>query len=156
MQKHLLLIIMFICFSCENQPELNGKWVILNITHKGRNIYPQTVSDKISVTYNVVGFESSEKINFKIIDSTIVFPGFKSNKIKAGFKNIKNRLSFKLVNDDVYKSKDYDFTKEVFLQDFELTNLSQKNIIELKSYSTFIRLINEKEIFDQRINKLFR
>ena len=156
MKKHLLLIIILLCFGCENQPELNGKWVILEMTHKGTEIYPQTISNEIRISYNVAGYEGAEKINFKTIDSTAVLPGFKSDEIQVEFKKIKNKLSFKLINDTVYESKNYDFAKEVFLQDFELITLTRKDIIELKSDLTFIKLINEKELFDQRINNILR
>ncbi len=152
----LLILIVLLSLSCENQPELNGKWVILKLNHRGKEIYPQTVSEKIRITYNIVGYEGAEKIDFKTMDSTAIFPGFRSDEIKVKFSRIGDTLSFELINNDLYKNKAFDLAKEVFLQNFELITLTRKDIIELKSDLTFIKLMNEEEIIGQRINDLLR
>ena len=52
MKKAILSLLIFFFYSCSNEIELDGKWVILKMTYENKEIYPETKSDKVELIYN--------------------------------------------------------------------------------------------------------
>jgi hypothetical protein len=156
MKNVILLIIILCCFSCKNEPELDGLWIISKSYHKGKWIHPRTISDKIRIKYNFAGYEENEIIRFKITDSTALLPGFNSQEINVKFNKKNGKINFRLIDEKLYESKEYDITKEIFLQDFELITQTRQYIIELKSDSTYFKLIDVNHVIEEQTNNLFQ
>lgn len=156
MKNFLFLILAISFYSCESRPELDGLWIILKSTHIGKEIYPLTVSKKARIKYNFAGYEGKEIIHFKTSDSTAVLPGFNSDKLEIKFNTKTDLINFELINEPLYQDKQFDLTKNVFLQQFKLITQTRPYIIELKSDSTYIKLIDVKHIIENQVNNLLK
>ncbi|WP_055437548.1 hypothetical protein [Lacinutrix algicola] len=156
MKNFLFLLLTIFFLSCENKPELDGLWIILKSTHNGKEIFPQTVSRKARIKYNIAGYEGKEIIHFKTSDSTAILPGFNSDKLEIKFNAKTDLINFELINEELYQDIEFDLTKNVFLQQFNLITQTRPYIIELKSDSTYIKLIDFKHIIENQVNNLLK
>ena len=143
---------MFLTFlSCDldNKIELDGTWIITEMTYNGESIYPKTLNQKVRIVYS--GYENSESIIFKISDSTITLPGFESDQIKMKFTSDKQKLEIYL-NDSNSGSE---LTSKIFSGIYDLTYSNGENKLKLNSDKTYINMISQKEIISQAVDKVF-
>ena len=126
----------------------------MEMQYKGESVYPNTISNGFSVQLNIVGYEGAEKITFQSLDSTIVLPGFDSEKIMGKFNYKKERIIIELSDQKDYSETEFNLTKEIQLGHFELIRYPNKNILGLRSKSTGIKIVNEKYLLKNRIDNL--
>jgi len=154
MKNLIICIIILFCFSCTNEPKLDGLWIISESYHEGKVISPLTISDKIKIKYGFPGYEGKESINFKINDSTASLPGFNSDEINVRFNKKGDEIYFKLIDENLYQDKEFDITKEIFLQNFLVITQTRPYIIELKSNSTYFKLIDLNHLIEENVNNV--
>ncbi|WP_405223819.1 hypothetical protein [Dokdonia sp. Asnod1-B02] len=156
MKKLYFIILSLVFFSCENQLELSGNWVIIEMAHSGEKVYPQTESEQITISVSPIGYEGSEKIKFNIGDSTVTFPGFQSDILKSRFSIRGDSIFFRALTENAADEKNSELTRKTFLGDFKIIRELRKENIRLKSKLTIIRLINEEYLFDKRLDDILR
>lgn len=154
MSKLKFLIVTLVLVSCQRGLKLEGNWVILEMAHKGELVYPETISDEINLEVNVAGYQGSEKVHFSVVDSTVVFPGFQSDRLACAFSIKGDSIFFKEIPRDMYKDEDYQITKRTFLGAFEIIRELREENLRLKSDLTIIRLVNEDYLFDRQLDKV--
>lgn len=137
--------------SCElnNQIELDGNWIIAEMTYDGESVYPKTLNQRIRITY--AGYENSENIIFKVSDSTITLPGFESVQLKTEFTFDKGKLKVKSADSNTK----YKLANKIFSGTYDLTFSNRKKILKLKSDKTSINMISQKKIISNAVDKVF-
>ncbi len=145
---------MFLTFlSCDldSKIELDGTWIITEMTYNGENVYPKTLNQKVRIVYS--GYENSESIIFKISDSTITLPGFESDQIKMKFTSDQQKLEIYL--NDSNSESESKLTSKIFSGIYDLTYSNGENKLKLNSDKTYINMISQKEIISQAVDKVF-
>ena len=156
--KNLLLVIsIFGIFSCSEKipEELNGNWVIAEIKYNGKEVYPETISKKFEITFNVNGFENAEQIQFINSEKAAILPGFQSEKITVDFVKNSEQIEFKLHKGIGYDFDEFELTKKVFLHNYKLSLGETKGELILKSDSTTIKMMNQKVLIENEVDKVF-
>jgi len=148
MKKFIVLIILTSLFSCETGGKINleGNWLITEMTHDGKSVYPETINGPIRILYS--GYENTEVISFKISDSTIHLPGFKSDQFQLKFSTDEQILT---VVDNGYNSH-ISLVETIFVGNYHMTFSSRNKTLKLESNKTTINLISEKEIISNAID----
>ncbi|WP_179354697.1 hypothetical protein [Winogradskyella vidalii] len=152
--RNFQLLLMFLTFlSCDldSKIELDGTWIITEMTYNGENVYPKTLNQKVRIVYS--GYENSESIIFKISDSTITLPGFESDQIKMKFTSDQQKLEIYL--NDSNSESESKLTSKIFSGIYDLTYSNGENKLKLNSDKTYINMISQKEIISQAVDKVF-
>ncbi|MFD2099928.1 hypothetical protein [Flagellimonas iocasae] len=155
MRNIIGVLLIGLSVSCSNKIELDGNWVISEMRFNGKSVYPNTVSKEFSIEFNVAGYEGAEKLSFQSLDSTIILPGFDSEKLLGTFSFKTDKIGIKLNNPSNYTNSEYDLAKEIYLGEFEIIKYPNKYILGLKSNSTGIKLINEDYLLKEKIDDFF-
>lgn len=121
----------------------------------GEEVYPETISENIIISINPMGYEDAEQILFSVNDSIVSLPGFKSDRMLLKFIILKDTLQFKFVENEIYNSEELNTTKNIFLEKFQIILFPRKEMLELKSKTTSIRLINKNYLMQKRIDDIF-
>ena len=143
---------MFFAFlSCDlnTKIELDGVWIITEMTYDGESVYPKTLNQPIRIVY--AGYENSESITFKISDSTMTLPGFESEQVKMVFTSNKEKL--KIYSND--SNSESELTKKIFSGTYNLTFSNRENSLKLNSDKTYINMISQKKIISDAVDKVF-
>ena len=148
----LLLLITFLFLSCNTQTQidLNGTWLITEMSFQGQPTYPNT-SDR-GINEILQGYEDHETLSFRIVDSTVVLPGFSSEKLTTDFDYRNNQLIIRR-NDD---KPELELTNLIFSGTYEVDYSKSENTLELISDETKINLINKDEVLRKNIDSLFK
>ncbi|WP_435624011.1 hypothetical protein [Flagellimonas sp.] len=154
MKKITLLLLVFAVCSCQNKLELDGNWVIIEMAHYGEKVYPETISNEFRVEFNVDGYDGAEKVRFNAADSTVTFPGFKSDYLDLKFSMSTDSIHFKGF-DGTSKEESHKLTKRTFLRDFEIVNESDNNYLRLNSDLTIIRMVKEEYLLEEKLDDFF-
>ncbi len=87
MNRIITIIIVVFFTSCMDESykfELDDHWVILEMYFENESIYPNDITSKLS--FDLVGFEGTEKIEFATQKSTILVPGFNTEEMLLKYK----------------------------------------------------------------------
>ncbi|MEK6152581.1 hypothetical protein WIW50_04950 [Flavobacteriaceae bacterium 3-367] len=136
---------------------MEGIWIIEEMYHSGKQIYPNTIVAGVQVIIEVdpAGYENAEKITFAVTDSSAILPGFESDVLKTTFSVLKDSIVFKQKGDSVYDPRANEFGRKIFLDKFEIIRFPREEILGLKSRSTTIRLINQDYLFQRSFDEIF-
>ncbi len=153
--KIILVILLLILFnSCDNTRELDGKWVITKMTYNGEEIYPKTISENFRIIANINGYEGAERVQFRVEDSTIVFPGFNTDEIVANFSLSSKKLKTSLNNSNQIPDTSLLRADAIFIQDYDIIDLEHKFKMGLKSQKTKMIIIKESYLIEQQARNL--
>jgi len=180
MKKPILLVIITLLFSCNNEQAINleGNWVITEMEFEGKKVYPQTLNEIIKVIY--FGQEGAEKITFNVKDSIVILPGFKSEKLNLKYQTDENEISL-ILDDSIFNeyqtkylklksidsilnkrlmekgvsSTQYDLAKSIYIGTYQMIFNSVENTLELKSDKTIINMISEAKLIERAVNQVF-
>ncbi|MEM6641828.1 MAG: hypothetical protein AAF616_02515 [Bacteroidota bacterium] len=117
---------MFLVGCSTDQLELDGNWVIYKMTHSNENVYPTDLTPN-KLSFNIVGTEGTEKLEFSKVDSTVIVPGFKSEELI---------LYFELYNDDSLE----------FKADDQLLNNYKTRFLDFKYEDTLFAKISSNPV----------
>lgn len=155
MKNILYLLIVFLSFSCSQEFDFNGRWVILKILHNDELIYPNTIYGSSIVKINASDYSDAETIDFITKDSVVILPGFNSSEVKAGFTVNDKKITFKylpyFINENFIGSDS--LIRAVFIKDFELVPFPTKENIGFKSENTTIELVRESYLIRNKIEQ---
>ncbi|REE24855.1 hypothetical protein DFQ09_103161 [Winogradskyella pacifica] len=143
---------MFLTFlSCDsnNQIELDGNWIITEMTYDSESVYPKTLNQTIRIIY--AGYENSESITFKVSDSTITLPGFESEHLKTEFTFEKGKLK---INSN-HSNSELELTNKIFNGTYDWTFSNIEKTLKLKSDKTYINMISQEKIISDAVDKVF-
>ena len=142
---------LFTFLSCDtnNQIELDGSWIITEMTYDGKSVYPKTLNQTFRIIH--AGYENSESLTFKVADSTITLPGFESEKLKTEFTFDKGKLK---INSNHSNSKS-DLTNKIFNGTYDWSFSNIKKTLKLKSDKTYINMISQEKIISDNLDKVF-
>nr|WP_299167910.1 hypothetical protein [uncultured Allomuricauda sp.] len=149
MKNHILLLMLLSFFSCDldRKIELNGKWIIIEMTYDGKSVHPNTLNQPIRITYGE--YESSESVTFKVSDSTITLPGFESEEIKTDFSYENEKIKI------TSNGSETELTNKIFSGTYDWGFSMKEKTLELKSKKTYIKMINQKQIINKAVDQVF-
>ncbi|MEO1053679.1 MAG: hypothetical protein AAFX87_23790 [Bacteroidota bacterium] len=116
-----LLVLLVGCSNLAEQVTTEGEWYIVEMSHRGREVYPETVYAGLGA----VNFDELEKMVFDLEDSSIIVPGFNSEEIKLKFNIESNKLIIS------YDSSTLDNYKTQY-NDKEYADLTLRDALEKK------------------------
>ncbi|TXG36710.1 hypothetical protein [Seonamhaeicola maritimus] len=132
-----------------NQIELDGNWIITEMTYEGKSVYPKTLNQTIRIVYG--GYENSESMNFKVSDSTLTLPGFESEQLKTEFAFDKGKLK---INSNRSNSE-LELTNKIFSGTYDWAFSNIEKTLKLKSDKTYINMISQEKIVSDSVDKVF-
>ncbi|EPR74912.1 hypothetical protein ADIWIN_0074 [Winogradskyella psychrotolerans RS-3] len=150
--RNFLLLLMFLTFlycDSNNQIELDGNWIITEMTYDSESVYPKTLNQTIRIIY--AGYENSESITFKVSDSTITLPGFESEHLKTEFTFEKGKLK---INSN-HSNSESKLTNKIFNGTYDWTFSNIEKTLKLKSDKTYINMISQEKIISDAVDKVF-
>ena len=150
--SYLVIVLVSVCFlSCTNPniPELNGTWLITEMHFQGQPTYPKTTTK--GLTDILQGFEDYETLSFRIVDSTVVLPGFSSDKLTTDFAFKNNRL-FIQPNPE---NPQLELANLIFGGTYAVEYSEADLTLELTSDETVISLIHKDKVLQENIDNLF-
>jgi|GEM_PF-4225949 len=151
MRNTLLILIILTFLSCDlnNQIELDGNWIITEMTYDGKSVYPKTLNQTIRIIYD--GYNNSESLTFKVSDSTIILPGFESEQLKTEF-TFENR---KLKINSNHSNSESELTNKIFSGTYDWSFSNIEKTLKLKSDKTYINMISQEKIISDAVDKVF-
>lgn len=160
--KNLIILLFPIWFISCSQPvidDIRGAWIIVEITHEGDGIYPNTICDKPFISVDYTDGQFPEKIVFEEKSGMVEIPGFNTCKTKYSFNFNYDTVSItpiQMLNGTIIPNE---LATDIFMQKFIITanpKLWQKyKGITLTSEHTQIVLINEVSYIDCKTDAIF-
>ena len=145
------MLVGFFVLSCENENiiELSGTWYITQMMHQGKPTYPKTTNKSIRTILE--NEEDVESLSFRIVDSTLVLPGFYSQKVYTTFSVSKSQLTIQ----PNFEDQDSELTNLIFGDTYEMSYSKSDNTLELESKDTYLLLIHRDEVMSKNLEGLF-
>ena len=150
----LTLSAILLLYSCSQNVELNDTWLIEKMVVNDAEIYPNTVSESISITFRPTGYEQYEELRFEVLDSTVILPGFNSESYKMRFRVQGDTLKFYDVLSDQNIHAYY--KQHLFDEPFKILSYKKEEYLELKSDSVYFMLFSERGLTRNRVNDIFK
>lgn len=149
--KPLLLVVGFLFLSCKTQPhiDINGTWLITGLTFQGQPTYPNTTNR--GITDVLQGFEDYETLSFRIVDSTVVLPGFSTEKLTTDFMFKNNQLIILRYDEN----PGAELTNLIFSGTYQVIYSEDEEVLELNSGQTKMTLIHKDKALKESIDQLF-
>ncbi len=151
MRNFILLLMFLTVLSCDinNQIELDGNWIITEMTYDGKSVYPKTLNQTVRINY--AGYENSESMIFKVSDSTITLPRFESEQLKTEFAFDKGKVK---INSN-HSNSEFELTNKIFSGTYDWTFSNIEKTLKLKSDKTYINMISQEKIISDAVDKVF-
>jgi hypothetical protein len=121
------------------------------MNYLGNNVYPETLSKTTYISFDVTGYENTEKIKINTAANTIVIPGFNSGYEKLNYQIVENnKIQIIRRNSSIPELENRSLT--IFCHTYTIEKGKRIGELIFRSDSTNIRLFNEREAMKQRVD----